>query len=45
MPLADLAGVLLEAPKLLYTLLLIFLPVVLLPVWVRAERKAREDDD
>ena len=45
MPLADVGDVLLEAPKLLYALLLVFLPLVLLPLWVRAERKARDDDD
>jgi hypothetical protein len=44
-PIADLAGVLLDAPKLLFTLVLVFLPLLLLPLWVRAERKARENDD
>jgi len=45
MPVADLGGVLLEAPKLLYTLVLVFLPLILLPLWIRAERRARDRDD
>ena len=39
MPIAEISEILISIPKLLYALALVFLPLLLLPLWIRAQRK------
>jgi hypothetical protein len=38
-PIAEISEILISIPKLLYALALVFLPLLLLPLWIRAQRK------
>ncbi len=45
MPIAEISEILISIPKLLYALALVFLPLLLLPLWIRAQRKERAAAD
>jgi hypothetical protein len=44
-PIAEISEILISIPKLLYALALVFLPLLLLPLWIRAQRKERAAAD
>jgi hypothetical protein len=44
-PIAEISELLISIPKLLYALALVFIPLLLLPLWIRAQRTDRAAAD
>jgi hypothetical protein len=45
MPIADVGSLIAGAGLVVYTILVVALPIVLVPLWARAERRGRASED
>jgi hypothetical protein len=45
MPIADVGSLILGVGLVVYTIVLVALPIVLVPLWARSERRGRASED